>query len=308
MKRKIVIIVGRTGQLSRCLVEQWRSKPEINDAMIVVPVSSKSFDITDEDKVRMGIGSINPDVIINTAAIHDLKQCDDDPAAALEVNAVGPRHLAEHAPSGVPIIQISTDYVFDGVNDDQPYTETDICNPLNTYGKTKLIGEETVLDRDAGMVVRTASLWSEFGSVRKGGRNFVTTMMNLASGYGSIDVVENIFMTPTSAHDLAMSILYMIVNDIPLQGVVNMVNMSPPISWYEFATMLFHEAGMPATADRVKPIQSPSLEDRPMFSALDDSKLNEMGYGLPNLTSSLRAFFSERGAKLAETHKGGTSL
>ena len=229
-----VLLTGGTGQLGRCMQDRCP------DAWQLLVPSSQELNICDQTSVHAYIKQAWPQLIINAAAYNAVDQAELDPAAAMALNADGPRHLAQAAQQvGARLVHISTDYVFDG-QAKQPYEEDVPTNPINTYGKSKRAGELAVLQSQPqaqAIVLRTSWLYSEYGS------NFVKTMLRLAGRGKPVCVVNDQIGAPTYAGDLAQAIIQLIRNPEVPGGVYHYAG-STVLSWYGFAQHIFKAANL----------------------------------------------------------------
>lgn len=237
------------------------------------------LDITDAEAVRAFVNAHQVDMIVNCAAYTAVDKAESDEEKAYAINAVGPANLAQ---AGVPLIHVSTDYVFDGASC-RPYVEDDVPNPATVYGRTKLAGEKHVLENaDTALVIRTAWLYSSFGN------NFVKTMLRLGAERDSLNVVFDQVGTPTYARDLAMAIVRIMPQLKPgMKGIYHFSN-EGVCSWYDFAVRIMDKAGLPC---RVKPIESvdyPTPAKRPFYSVLNKGKIKAaFGVEIPHWEKSL---------------------
>ena len=282
-----IVVTGREGQVVRSLVERAVAQ----DAAII-PLGRPEFDLTaGADEIEVAIAAVSPDIIVSAAAYTQVDKAETEPDLAFAVNEAGPRALARAARNlSVPLIHLSTDYVFDG-SKMSPYVESDEPNPTGAYGASKLAGEQAVLsEHDNSAVLRTAWVYSPFGS------NFVKTMMRLAADRDEVSVVADQYGNPTSALDIADGILRVASNltirsDVSLRGIFHMTG-AGEASWAQFAEAVFAasaNAGGPTAT--VKPISTsdyPTPARRPANSRLDSSKLAEVhGVALPAWHTSL---------------------
>ncbi len=189
-----MLVTGAQGQLAKSIAERGTAHPEIE----LVALGRSRLDLKIPGNGAGAIADVRPDVVINAAAYTAVDQAEDEPERAYRINAEAAREVAAAAAViGARIIQLSTDYVFDG-RASGPYAEDAKPNPLGVYGRTKLAGEEAVrASNPQNLVVRTAWVYSPFG------HNFVKTMMRAASTRDVIDVVDDQRGSPTSALDLA---------------------------------------------------------------------------------------------------------
>jgi dTDP-4-dehydrorhamnose reductase len=210
--------------------------------------------------VAAAVGEYGPDAIVNCAAWTDVDGCEGDPARARLVNADGAANVARAARDAV-VVQISTDYVFDG-RADRAYTEKDATNPLSEYGRSKLLGEKNVLWIAArAAVVRSAWLYGA------GTANFVAAILRAARTRERLDVVDDQVGSPTSTPDLARALVALVESGAT--GVLHGVN-AGQCSRYEFARAIFEEAGL--DPERVEPVPTsamPRPAARPAHAPLD---------------------------------------
>ena len=272
-----VLVTGREGQLARGLLEAADSV-----GIQVLAIGRPDIDVADERSVTAVIARERPDIVVNAAAYTAVDKAESEPAVALAVNALGAEAVARAcAAHSIPIIQISTDYVFDGMKDG-PYVENDFTAPINVYGRTKLEGEQRVAKVcQRHLILRTAWVFSPWGA------NFVRTMLRLATTRPSIGVVDDQRGSPTSASHLARIVLEIaarVVTDPTSArwGIYHAVG-GGETSWFGFAREVFRHAaaqGLPV-AD-VAPIATsayPTPARRPANSRLNCDKLR-LAFGL----------------------------
>lgn len=193
-----LLIAGWHGQIARALVELAPAKPEIS----ALSVGRPALDLCRPSSIRSNLVKALPDVMINTAAYTAVDQAESEPEVVFQLNCAGAAaYAAVAAKAGIPVIHLSTDYVFDGAKS-APYTEDDEPAPMSVYGRSKLDGELAVAEANPKHVIlRTAWVYSPFG------RNFVKTMLSQASERSQIDVVDDQVGCPTYALHLAEAIL-----------------------------------------------------------------------------------------------------
>lgn len=265
MQQILLIGDGQLGQELRSRLVPWKA----------VTVERDRLELTQPDSIRQVIRQIQPHLVINTAAYTAVDQAEREREQAHQVNGLAPGILAEEVQRlGAKLIHLSTDYVFDGQNN-SPYTEADVPNPLNVYGQSKLTGEQAI-QQVAGcchIIFRTAWLHSSHGN------NFVKTMLRLGAQREEIRVVRDQIGSPTWAGDLAKAIVQFIPHLGPeTTGIYHYTN-SGVASWSEFAIAIFaiaRQLGFPLQVRRVLPITSaeyPALARRPAYSALDCAKI-----------------------------------
>lgn len=279
-----ILITGAYGQLGSEINALTSNFP--NWAFLFTDVDS--LDITDESAVQNYFERELPDFVVNCAAYTAVDKAETDSQTVEKVNAFAPKLLAKYAHKiGAKLIQISTDYVFDGTAC-TPYTETDEVNPQGVYGATKLRGEQNCLaENPDSIVIRTSWLYSTFGN------NFVKTMLRLGKERSQLSVVFDQVGTPTYAADLAAAILSIIQitskkTEKFLPGIYHFSN-EGVASWYDFAKAIFEIAQVECEILPVLSNQFPTPAKRPSFSVLNKSKFREtFGIEIPYWRDSLR--------------------
>lgn len=272
-----ILITGAAGQLGQELAGILASgKAEIGQinpmyrGAEVTCASSSELDIADEVRVDGFFDANHIDLCFNCAAYTNVDACETNRDCAYQVNAIGPQNLARACSrTGAKLVHVSTDYVFSGDEDDMR-AETDPVAPISVYGKTKLEGEKFVFALNPNsFVVRTAWLYGHAG------RNFVKTMLSLAEQDKTVTVVNDQYGNPTSANDLAYSLLRLASTDD--FGLYHCTN-NGTCSWFDFACAIFQMAGYDSA--KVMPCSSeeyarahPNAARRPRFSALRNEHL-----------------------------------
>lgn len=264
MLYKKVIITGANGMLGHELNESL--KVHYN----VFPFGKKELDITDRKKIKKVFSVVNPDLIINCAAFTNVDGCENNPESAYEVNAEGAFLLAEESRIyNAAIAHISTDYVFDGCTP-RPYTEEDICNPLNQYGKSKYKGEQLIASiNDRHYIIRTAWLYGRWGN------HFITKILDQAAVNREIDVVQDQIGNPTSVSELVKMICVIIADKH--YGIFHAA-CSGEVSRYGLAKKVIE---ISQCSIAVRPIQSDyynNVAKRPKYTALLKKRLSNI-YG-----------------------------
>ena len=267
-----ILLAGGSGQLAQEL------QPILLSSGEVIAVDRTRLDLSRPESIRQAMAEIQPDLVVNAGAYTAVDKAESEPELANAVNGIAPGILAEECEKqGATLIHFSTDYVFDGSHG-SAYLETDSTNPLGTYGKSKLAGEEAI--RKAGkrhIIIRTAWVYGNGG---KG--NFVKTMLRLGKEREEIRVVADQIGSPTWTADLAEAISQI----IPLLGSETFgtyqYTNSGVCSWYDFAIAIFEEAaklGLPLKVQRVIPITTseyPTPAKRPAFSVLSTVKISAL--------------------------------
>lgn len=279
-----LIVFGAEGLLGNALI----SRAEAADDMGALGLDREACDVTDLDRIKEVCGIWKPQVLVNCAAYTDVDGAERDEERATEVNGVGAGNVAQAARAfGVPMIHISTDYVFDGTAK-KPYKETSKPNPISAYGRSKLRGEQEVKEHaPKSLIVRTGWLYGA------GGNSFIAKILEQARQGNELRVVDDQFGSPTSAFDLAETLLELVRQK--RTGVVHAVN-SGETTWYRFAQQIVELAGLGVD---IQPIPSSALEraaPRPPYAVLDTSKLSGwLEEPMPTWEDALERFLHDVG-------------
>ncbi len=280
-----VLLTGCDGQVARSLLEKAESLPD----MELIPAGRPEVDLADPGSVARVIRAVSPDLVINAAAYTAVDQAEDEPELAFRINAEAAGEAAAAARAvNAAILQLSTDYVFDG-QARVPYKEDAATNPLSVYGASKLAGEDAVRAANPDhLILRTAWVYGPFG------RNFVRTMVAAARDRDSLNVVDDQHGSPTSALDLADAILAIAANWPLDSGRIYHLAGSGSASWFGLASEVMancRRLGLPA-AD-VKPIATadwPTKAARPPYAVLDCAAIErDLGIRLPDWRQSVAA-------------------
>ena len=273
-----ILITGCNGQLGnkiQLLQAQYAQQTWLNTDV-------NELDITDKAAIERFVEANEIDGMVNCAAYTAVDKAESDPQLARKLNADAPAFLAEAVAKGDGwMVQVSTDYVFDGTKH-TPYVETDEPCPNSVYGQTKLEGEQAVSKLcPNAMIIRTAWLYSEFGN------NFVKTMIRLGREREQLGVIFDQVGTPTYAHDLAMVIMTAIDKGIK-PGVYHFSN-EGVTSWYDFTKSIHRLSGI--NTCQVSPLHTaeyPTPACRPAYSVLDKTKIKDAyGIEIPHWEESL---------------------
>lgn len=276
---KNILVTGANGQLGN----EMRILSCENEQYTYFFTDVDDLDICSEQAIIDYVAEHEIDVIVNCAAYTAVDKAEDNEELCDKLNRVAPGYLAKAAQSrSAAMIQVSTDYVFDGTNH-IPYKEDEKTCPASVYGTTKLAGEENVLENcDKAVVIRTAWLYSTFGN------NFVKTMIRLGRERDAMGVVFDQIGTPTYARNLARAI-YAVINRGIVRGVYHFSD-EGVCSWYDFTKAIHRLSGI--TDCCVKPLHSedyPAKAPRPHYSVLDKTKIKEtFGITIPHWEESLK--------------------
>jgi dTDP-4-dehydrorhamnose reductase len=272
-----IAVTGKQGQVAQSLAEIGPGR-----GVEVVLVGRPELDLQDASTVHYAIAGARPDVIVSAAAYTAVDKAESEREAAFAVNAAGAEAVAKAASRlGVPVIHLSTDYVFDGLLD-RPYSEDDKVGPASVYGASKLEGERLVSSATPDHVIlRTAWVYSPFGN------NFVKTMLRLGETRTELGVVSDQLGCPTSALDIAQAVIaaaQRVASDPSpdLRGVFHLTG-SGPASWADFAEHVFKSAEAagraPVKVNRITTADYPTPARRPANSRLSGERLQQQ-YGI----------------------------
>ena len=289
-----ILIIGGTGQLGQDLLIALSEHDVYSAARRNAQIT---IDLAQPDSTTEALDRLEPDVVINTAAAHNVPACEENPAEAYAVNATGVARLAEAcSESKSRLIHISTDYVFGhfpaGVTP-RPWREIDLPSPLNAYASSKLAGEHLLAAACANhIILRTSGLYGVNPCLAKGGQNFVQLMLRLASERDEVKVVTDEILTPTPTADLALQIKELVENS-NARGVFH-ATCHGQCSWNEFARAIFDYTKsdvrlLPATQE-----DFPSPVRRPDYSVLDNARLRELGLDvMPDWRQALESYLEK---------------
>src|SRR5580658_2573615 len=265
-----IAVIGANGQLGNDLVAAFS---ENGDA--VCGLTHSEIEISDLRSVSQALEGIRPQIIVNTAAMHHVENCEREPERAFAINALGARNLAIVARElGGVVMHVSTDYVFDG-SKGSPYAEEDNPRPLNAYGVTKLAGEHFVRETTARhFVVRTSGLYGKSPCRAKGGLNFIELMLKLAKERGEVKVVDSEFITPTPTSQIARQMVAL--SGCDAYGLYH-ATAEGSCSWHQFARKIFDLTGTKVSLRVAGPNEFPAKVPRPKYSVLENRALDDRG-------------------------------
>lgn len=305
---KRVLVTGKNGQLGQSLQKLVDEYSQFKFTF----VARDELDLADPQSIAnyFSVHSNSFDAIVNCAAYTAVDKAQSEPDLANQINHLAVKQLAQIAKmQAIPLIHISTDYVFDGQSY-KPYTEADLTDPQNVYGLTKLKGEQAILASGCkGAIIRTSWVYSEFGS------NFVKTMLRLGKERDSLNVIFDQVGSPTYATDLAQAILTFIslsvidtesseVIEIRHQdwqdGVMNIYHYSNEgvCSWYDFAKAIFELSDVSCHVLPIETKDYPTPAKRPHYSVMNKAKIKQLpGLVVPYWRDSLQTCLKELEAK-----------
>ncbi|MDO9464812.1 MAG: dTDP-4-dehydrorhamnose reductase [bacterium] len=283
-----VLLTGSKGMLAKEFISECQKRTDYT----IIALEREKCNITDFSSIRDAVRDIRPDVIINCASYTDVDGCERDQEKAFNVNGEGVKNLMQACrENDMLLVHFSTDFVFDGEKK-SPYTEEDKPNPLNIYGKSKLLGEQYLLNSHIRFfLIRTSWMYGN------GGRNFAKAVVDKVTNQSEISVVDDQIGNPTWVKDIVDITLRLL--ETKQYGIYNYSN-EGECSWYEFACEIikilqnsenkFHNT-------KVIPIKSAQLKraaKRPAYSALNKSKIKSaVGIDVPHWRESLKKFLIE---------------
>jgi dTDP-4-dehydrorhamnose reductase len=282
-----ILLIGKTGQLGGDILRNGAGH-EIHAH------DETTLDITVPEAVRAAIVDLRPDVVINTAAFHNVPRCEAEPLEAFRVNCVAVRDLAAACnEAGCRLVTFSSDYVFGGEKR-TPYREDDHPAPLQMYGISRLAGEHAALSTgpDHAVVIRTCGLYGISGAASKGG-NFVDQRIADAKRSGPLELGCDQVVSPTWTGDLSKAVLRLIQHSSLKPGIYHLVN-EGECTWYDFTKEIYRILGLSV---EVRPVDRKGLTGtmrRPLYSALANTKAKALGITLPHWKEGLVRYLENR--------------
>ncbi|OOY30186.1 dTDP-4-dehydrorhamnose reductase [Thioclava sp. F36-6] len=280
----MILVFGQTGQVAQ---ELQRLVPDAEF------LGRNRVDLRDPGAAAEAIREAKPEAVINAAAYTAVDKAEEEEALAQTVNGDAPAAIAKACRDlGIPLIHISTDYVFDG-SGDAPFKPTDPTGPLGAYGRTKLAGEDAIrATGGAFAILRTSWVFSSHGG------NFVKTMLRLSESRDRLTIVADQIGGPTPAKAIAEACLTIAkeLQRTPEKSGVYHFSGSPDVSWAGFAREIFARAGRGVTVEDIPTADYPTPAKRPLNSRLDCSDLAVFGLNRPDWRSGLDDVLTELGA------------
>lgn len=266
---KKIAIIGANGQLGSDIYLSLKENYN------VIPLIHKNIEITQLDSINSCLSKIHPDIIINTAAYHDLNTCEKHPKKAFLVNGIGLRNLSVWCKGNdCMLVHISTDYVFDG-RKNKPYLENDCTRPLNTYGITKLAGEfyiSSILEKY--IIIRTTGLYGTHPCRGKSSKNFVEMFLELIENKETVEFGGEEICTPTFTENIAEQIKHIIkTNEF---GIFHITSKGF-CSWFEFGEEIIKQTKSKTKLIKRERKESVSNIIRPKYTVLENRHLNGLG-------------------------------
>ena len=278
-----ILVTGSTGQLGSDVVKELLKR-----GYSTLSPNRSEFNLCSEDSIRNYILNSNCEAIVHCAAYTQVDKAEDEKDLCIKINATATKHIAKCAKIlDIPMIYISTDYVFDGTKDGK-YTENDETNPINIYGESKLAGEKYVQEiLDKYYIVRTSWVFNI------NGKNFIETMLRLSKANNQLSIVNDQIGSPTYTKDLSRLLVDML--ETSKYGLYHATN-EGYCSWYEFADTIFKLANINIDIKAINSNEYASRAKRPMNSKLSKDKLIEYGFKpLPHWEDALKDYLIRRG-------------
>jgi dTDP-4-dehydrorhamnose reductase len=294
---KRILLISQTGQVGS---ELWRGLQLLGKVIAVDrEETALRLDLTDHAAIRRIVQDVKPDIIVNAAAYTAVDQAEKEAGIAEAINAIAPSILAEEAKKlGALLVHYSTDYVYHGEGKTTPYTEEDECAPQNVYGKTKLAGDEAIMDSGcAHLIFRTSWVYGRYG------QNFLLTMQRLAAERDELRIVSDQIGSPTwsrliaDATEQVLAQLYSPQCEMDrdaLSGIYHLTS-SGEASWYDFAQKIVQNGNHSPTVLPILTKEYPVPAKRPLYSVLSNQKLYDtFGIALPSWDTALSICMSHR--------------
>ena len=278
-----ILVTGSTGQLGSDVVKELLKR-----GYSTLSPNRSELNLCSEDNIRNYILNSNCEAIVHCAAYTQVDKAEDEKDLCIKINATATKHIVKCAKIlDIPMIYISTDYVFDGTKDGE-YTENDETNPINIYGESKLAGEKYVQEiLDKYYIVRTSWVFNI------NGKNFIETMLRLSKANNQLSIVNDQIGSPTYTKDLSRLLVDML--ETSKYGLYHATN-EGYCSWYEFANTIFKLANINIDIRAINSNEYASRAKRPMNSKLSKDKLIEYGFKpLPHWEDALKDYLIRRG-------------
>ena len=277
-----ILVTGSTGQLGSDVVKELLKR-----GYSTLSPNRSELNLCSEDNIRNYILNSNCEAIVHCAAYTQVDKAEDEKDLCIKINATATKHIVKCAKIlDIPMIYISTDYVFDGTKDGK-YTENDETNPINIYGESKLAGEKYVQEiLDKYYIVRTSWVFNI------NGKNFIETMLRLSKTNNQLSIVNDQIGSPTYTKDLSRLLVDML--ETSKYGLYHATN-EGYCSWYEFANTIFKLANINIDIKAINSNEYASRAKRPLNSKLSKDKLIEYGFKpLPHWEDALKDYLIRR--------------
>lgn len=256
-----VLVTGGAGQLAQAIRLIW------TEHELVIP-DEAALDLSRRESIQQMVAEVRPEVLVNCAAFTQVDRCESEADLALLINGTAVGWLAEACDAvGARLVQISTDYVFDGTGT-RPYREDDSTNPVSVYGRTKLEGERQAARCSRHLIARTSWLYDAWG------KNFLNTMLNAAAQGRALRVVDDQCGAPTTCRALARQLKVAVEQD--WQGLVH-TTCQGKTTWHGFAKAIFETKGIQVDLSACTTVEYPTPAQRPRYSVLSGAYRAQLG-------------------------------
>ena len=282
-----ILLIGKTGQLGSSILNEKTSHQ-------IYSPDRTELDIESKESCEYAIAKFHPDVVINTAAFHNVPQCEIEPLRAFSVNCQAVRDLAKICKNmDVQLVTFSSDYVFGG-GQSTPYSEDNRTGPLQIYGISRLAGELSALATapEHTVVIRTCGLYGLSGASSKGG-NFVDKRIADAQTLNELEIGCDQVVSPTNTRDLAQAVLKLIEHPLLTSGIYHLVN-EGECTWFEFTQAIYELMDIKV---KVHPVNRGGMSGemrRPLYSVLANTKASKLGISLPYWRNALQRYIEEK--------------
>jgi dTDP-4-dehydrorhamnose reductase len=282
-----ILLIGKTGQLGADLIRN-------NPGHEIHAPSREELEIGNREVIRQVMAAVAPDVVINTAAFHNVPLCESDVASTFLINCAAVRDLAAACQeAGAKFVTFSSDYVFGGEKR-ASYLEDDRPQPLQMYGISRVAGEFAALAAapEQAIIIRTCGLYGASGAQSKGG-NFVDKRIQDAGNTTTLEMGCDQVVSPTSTDDLSRAVWKLIAHPGCKPGIYHLAN-EGECTWYEFTKAIYEIAGLDVT---VSPVDRGGMSGdmrRPLYSALANTKAGSLGIALPSWRDALERYIREK--------------
>ncbi len=281
------LVIGKTGQLGSALIHDLSTTSN----EVLAPNKSE-LDITDKQSFLSAMKEFQPEIVINTAAYHNVPLCEDHPLEAFQANCLAVKDMAEITSEfDVWFVSFSTDYVFDGRKGEQ-YIETDVPGPLQIYGLSKLAGEFAAISYSKSIIIRTCGLYGFQGATSKGG-NFIEKRIKDSKRLSLLEMSNDQTVSPTFTSDLSKAVLKLVDHKSKQPGIYHLVNQGF-CTWYELTEEIFKILDI---SIKLIPVDRKGLTGkmrRPLFSALKNEKAANMNIDLPHWKDALKRYIRSK--------------
>ena len=282
-----ILLIGKTGQLGSSIINE-------NTSHQIYSPDRTVLDIESRESCERAIVKFRPDVVVNTAAFHNVPLCEMVPLRAFAVNCQAARDMADVCKRlDVRLVTFSTDYVFSG-EQRIPYGEDDRTRPLQMYGISRLAGELAALATapEHSVVIRTCGLYGLSGASSKGG-NFVDKRIVDAQTLNELEMGCDQIVSPTNTRDLAQAVLKLIEHPLFTSGIYHLVN-EGECTWFEFTQAIYELMDIKI---KVRPVNREGMSGemrRPLYSALANTKARKLGISMPHWRDALQRYIEEK--------------